>query len=93
MPYYPPTVNDPQAFKFAMDVAGRWGRCCCFCYCVPLCFAAGAASFASGICAVACCCTPICVPYFDMPCLLAWLPLPVPLPLPLQDGRGARAGG
>ena len=24
MPYYPPTVNDPQAFKFAMDVAGRW---------------------------------------------------------------------
>lgn len=24
MPYYPPTVNDAEAFKFAMDVAGRW---------------------------------------------------------------------
>ena len=25
MPHYPPTVNDPEAFKFAMDVAGRCG--------------------------------------------------------------------
>ena len=24
MPYYPPTVNDGEAYKFAMDVAGRW---------------------------------------------------------------------
>lgn len=24
MPYYPPTVNDPEAYKFAIDVAGRW---------------------------------------------------------------------
>ena len=24
LPYYPPTVNDPEAFKVAMDVAGRW---------------------------------------------------------------------
>lgn len=24
MPYYPPTVNDPATFQFAMDVAGRW---------------------------------------------------------------------
>ncbi len=23
MPYYPPTVNDPEAYKFAMEVAGR----------------------------------------------------------------------
>ncbi len=23
MPYYPPTVNDPEAYKFAIDVASR----------------------------------------------------------------------
>lgn len=28
MPYYPPTVNDGEAFKFAMDVASRWAGLC-----------------------------------------------------------------
>jgi hypothetical protein len=26
LPYYPPTVNDPEAYKFAADVATRCGR-------------------------------------------------------------------
>ena len=25
LPYYPPTVNDAEAYRFAADVATRWG--------------------------------------------------------------------